>query len=282
MENVTRDELSIFLQEPEINHRNDIWLWFFLSKNNIHFSHHKKLPNNMRVLMAIQLSRKNHSPDDIKQTRKKYLLPEKNLKWITNEKRQIIWLERELSTIWERPRELSSYLSGRDYIVAIIDLWEADPTPKTTTIKNIEEKWKHHNSENSILEWFKDDNRKCVLAWEWLEKHPDRSVLLSKPFKDYEDLLIFFDQANITQDRKILCLEKTKKKWSQKKYRENLTGKSQYNFILSDESINTLNTLSKKIGISRARTLELLLDMESENHVYTPRIIEMIKLIKNL
>lgn len=67
-------------------------------------------------------------------------------------------------------------------------------------------------------------------------------------------------------------LEKLKKyaknRWYQKKHRDNLRGKKQQNFILSEKAISRLNTLSKKHGIKRSEVLELLLKLETDQNIY--------------
>ncbi|TEF26695.1 hypothetical protein IPC1486_13080 [Pseudomonas aeruginosa] len=45
-----------------------------------------------------------------------------------------------------------------------------------------------------------------------------------------------FDSTNLTPDQEPIFRE-FKSRWSQKKYRENLKGKAQYNFVLSDKAI---------------------------------------------
>lgn len=86
------------------------------------------------------------------------------------------------------------------------------------------------------------------------------------PFDSYEGLLIFFDKANFVHEQKLFHVEKIKKRWSQQKYRQNMSGKAQCNFILSERAIDRLNKLATTYDLSRAQILEILLQMESEKN----------------
>lgn len=63
------------------------------------------------------------------------------------------------------------------------------------------------------------------------------------------------------------------------KYRENLKGKAQYNFILSDKAIANLDKLANLHEISRAKVLEILLEMEAEKNDHIPERIRVLKLL---
>jgi hypothetical protein len=59
-----------------------------------------------------------------------------------------------------------------------------------------------------------------------------------------------------------LLIDTLKKKWSQKKYRDNLKGKQQYNCILSIKTLNNLSKLAEHYGMTRPEVLERLLNEE--------------------
>jgi hypothetical protein len=121
-----------------------------------------------------------------------------------------------------------------------------------------------------------------LFAGKWIHKNIQLEALLSiemkvrLPFKNYEDLLIYFDHSRFNHHQTILYIEKIKKNWSQKKYRQGLTDKDkgQYNFILSDKAMERLNNFAKDNELSRARILDMLLIMESEKHLYIPAMLK--------
>jgi hypothetical protein len=91
--------------------------------------------------------------------------------------------------------------------------------------------------------------------------------------------MIFFDQSNLIQDQINFYIEKIRRKWSQKKYRDGLIEKSQYNFILLHKAIKNLDQLANTYELSRAKVLEILLQMESEKNLY---ISEKVKLSRSI
>ncbi|PTU02195.1 hypothetical protein DBR45_13555, partial [Pseudomonas sp. HMWF031] len=161
-------------------------------------------------------------------------------------------------------------LHGMNRIHFITDYWMTDLTRKKITLDDIREKWQLQKKEDNQFKWFKDDNHKSALAWEWLSKNTSLLGGYNHCFEDFEDFLIFFDNINLIPEQKEFYIEKIKKRWSQQKYREKLTGKAQYNFILSDKAAAILDSLSTRYEISRARVIELLLEMEEIKNDHIP------------
>ena len=62
---------------------------------------------------------------------------------------------------------------------------------------------------------------------------------------------------HIAEKREIV--RTVKQAWSQRLYRQNLEGKKQYNFILSDEANRLLNELATTYKMSRPKTIEYLI-----------------------
>lgn len=63
------------------------------------------------------------------------------------------------------------------------------------------------------------------------------------------------------------------------KYRSNLLGKSQYNFILSDKAIRSLDKICEQHEISRARAIETLIAQEEINATYIAEKLKNSKLL---
>ncbi|KEX94036.1 hypothetical protein HA62_09865, partial [Pseudomonas putida] len=151
---------------------------------------------------------------------------------------------------------------------------------KTSLIKSLEQRWRDHKAHDKKYSWFKDDNQKCSLAYEWLQKNTYLTIFRT-PIETYEDLLIFFDNANYTSEKEELYIGKIKKLWNQRKYRSTLKGKSQYNFVLSDKTIEMLDKISEQHEISRARALEILVEIETEKGLYISEKLQNSKLLRN-
>ncbi len=273
------DQLSQILNETNHSLRYDIWLWLHLNYNNAGLQFGEMNSLSMRPKMANFLSTRLHFVETIKTIRRGQLLPEKSFDWINEDKRQIEWLIIKVGRHGIYPNLLSlPGLHGKDALICAIDQWNIDITQKQLSLNELENEWNNHKKGDKHFQWFKDENQKCLLAWEWINKNLTNHIPCP-PFEDYEDLMIFFDQSNLIPDQVKFYIEKIKRKWSQQKYREGLTGKSQYNFILSDKAIKNLDQLANTYDLSRAKILEILLQMESEKHLY---ISEKVKLSRSM
>ncbi|WP_449100306.1 hypothetical protein [Pseudomonas veronii] len=272
------DHLARVLGETKYNNRHDIWLWLHLTSNGVQFPPEEINNPGMRNKMANFISASPQIIEQIKRRRNEQLLPEKNLEWINEGKRQAEWLNTKI------PEHIgySGFipppgLLGKELLIARIDLWNVDITQKKLVLNELEKRWNEHKKGDNPFKWFKDEQQKCILAWEWISRNAFPETLLRQPFDNYEDLLIFFDQSKLIQDQKILYIEKIKRSWSQQKYREKMTGKQQYNFILSDKAISQLDKIAETNDLKRTQVLELLLQLETEMEARIPERLKRLR-----
>lgn len=275
------DVLSEILGDHEYSQRHDLWLWYKLFFYHQGFSE-LNLPNaGMRDKIAYYLQQNSWLINRFKQEKLNQLVPEKELAWITDDRRQIQWITRELQRVLNHnPLLLRLDLTGRDLLVAILDINPQDITEKTIILKNIEQDWLRHKAHDRKYVWFKNDDQKCQLAYDWLTKNAS-FFMHRTPFEKYEDILIFFDHANYSEEKEELYITKIKKAWNQKKYRTTLKGKSQYNFILSDKTIELLDEISIHHEISRARAIEILVEIEAQKGLYIVEKLKNSRILKN-
>lgn len=276
------DQLSLILNETTHSHRNDYWLWIYLTENNYHILPYELDNRGMREKMAsaIITAQAPNTVEIIKTTKNERLVPINDLDWITDEKRQAHWLLSKIESYTGPYRFIPpTGMSDKDLVIVKIDLWAVDLTHKKLALNDLQEKWNEHSKTDNLLKWFKDDNKKCTLAWEWLNTNALFPIWTRpvQPFREYEDLLIFFDKSQFIPDQKTLYIDKIKRKWSQQKYRQSLTGKAQYNFILSDKAIKRLDSLAETYDRSRTQIIEILLKMESEKNLYMPEQVRIDK-----
>ena len=231
--------------------------------------------------MARYLQSNTWRVDQLLQKRREQLIHKKHLEWVTNERRLVEWLTKELKKSTDHSQiEFPFNLSGKVLPIAVLDVWERDLTEKTSLIKNLEQRWREHKAHDKKYSWFKDDNQKCSLAHEWLQKNTYLSIFHT-PIETYEDLLILFDNANYTTEKEELYIGKIKKLWNQRKYRNGLKGKSQYNFVLSDKTVEMLDKIAEQHEISRARAIEILVEIETKKNLYISEKLENAKLLRN-
>ncbi|BFT61137.1 hypothetical protein [Pseudomonas moorei] len=279
------DRLARILDDTSHNRRHDIWLWIQLTTNNVQLSGDVNQPG-MRSTMTHVISSTSGLSEIIKNKETEQLLPEKCLEWINEGKRQVEWLSsklRERMNLSDSIAPLKSGLTGKDLLIASIDLWTINIKQKGSFLNELETSWNEHKKGDKQFKWFEDDEQKCILAGKLINKHIPLDGLLSitlsayQPIENHENLLIFFDHANLDKNQKSLFIERVKISWRQQKYRKNLTGKGQYNFILSDKAIARLDKLSETYELSRAKILDILLKMESEQNRYIPERIKLLK-----
>lgn len=277
------DVLSNVLPGIERDKRFDTWLWFYLGVHGARFDQSHFYGPSMKNLMANYISNNPGIVENIKSNAGYSLLPSEMLNWIGEDERQCCWLRRYLNGCqnnWLRlPPER---LLNRNLVVAMIDMLQEGLVQKKWIVLEMRRAWDQYVKNDGIFLWFKgeDEERKCELASKWLSNNDEVGSLLQVgSIRSHQELLMYFDQFMISQDKRLLCLSSVKKSWSQKKYRENLTGKKQYNFILSDRAINRLDKLAKNHDLKRVDVIEILLQMESEKHLY---IAEKMKIFKGL
>ena len=276
------DLLARILEDKTASHRRDLWLWFWLTGHRANLGTYAESRMGMRDKMAHYLNQNARLAQQIRDDKSHQLLPERQLDWLNEGNRQTEWILPKLMQFagytWNN---IPQDVFGKDRLILIIDLWKVGTTQKKLALDSFKIQWNDHKSGDKAYKWFKDNDKKSALAWDWLNKNTSFTVPYPKPFETYEDLLIFFDSANLTTEQKTLYIDRIKKRWSQQKYREGLTGKAQYNFVLSDKAIMNLEKLARLHEISRAKILEILLEMETEKNGYIPERIRILKLLNN-
>ncbi|WP_420030614.1 hypothetical protein ACN429_02425 [Pseudomonas oryzihabitans] len=274
------DALSKVLGETNVIFRHDIWLWHTLATFEKDFDSSPFHGIN-RDHIAQYLEAKPELVTELLQKRILQLVSNRELTWITDDPRLVLWLTKEALNATKYvldPHCLD--LAGRDLPIAILDVWPRDISDKRYIIKKLEQKWLQHKARDKKYAWFKDEDQKCSFAFEWLERNaPLFSCQTGQ--ETYGDLLIFFDGAGYTADREELYIGKIKKAWSQSKYRSSLKGKAQYNFVLSDKAIEALDRLSIQHEISRARIIEILIEIETKKGLYVTEKLKTVRLLQN-
>lgn len=266
------DKLSKTLNGIVADSRFTTWLWLYL-KNKYRLDLGEFKSHGMRDQMADLIIQSPPLKHEIEKQKSSHLLPDQNLEWITNDERQHKWVIDTLNKIpgFEHVA-MPPNLTGRALVIALIDFWSPILGQKAYEVRGIELNWKKHKQADRIFQWFNtlDEDQKCALAWEIISNKFSYLAVYKSPFKNHQELLIFFDQHNLIEAEKKLIVDAIKKRWSQNKYRAKMTSKKQYNFILSDKAISRLDKLAEKYDLKRTQVLEILLQMEAEKGIYIP------------
>jgi hypothetical protein len=277
------DDATEKLLDLGFNSREMTWLWFYLNRNGCDFAPDEFNDANTREQMATRTLWGSRTKEQVDHEINRLLLPEEYLEWITKDARQLKWLTRRIrnGTTWFFSIRTPTALLGREFVVAMIDVWDVDSSEKIKLLSDLARDWNQHKNQDRIFRWFQDEAspQRCKLAWEWLSKNEPKLTCDWRPFDRYSQVLDFFDYTAFSEAEKILRIEAIKKRWSQQQYRERMVGKKQYNFMLSDETISRLDELAETYNLKRPQILDILIQMEAENGIY---ISEKLKMIRSL
>lgn len=268
-----RDRLSELLNDPVQKNRHDIWLWLYLYYEfKADLSLESCNGETMRDEIARALERKERLVTRIPAAKDSHLLPDSSLHWIGDSERQYRWLLREieLMTGHHLTRGLV-HLTGRDRLIAMIDLWDMDLAKKATKVERLRQDWLRHKANDSAFEWFadkKDGTKRCLCAWEWLEKKYLSRFSRQTPISNYQELLMFFDEENFGPTELAAMISKIKNRWNRKQFDERAADKKQVNVMLSKTVIAQLDALANKHGLKRAQIIEQLIAGESETEIH--------------
>ena len=280
--------LARILEDTSIQRSYSIWLWHQLTILHDYRSWLGELNDpGMKLKMEKLLAKPDNSllSETIEKKRNQQLLSPNQFEWLNEGKRQAEWLNCRIATHLDfnqfmQPIKVEA--TGIDLLYATIDLWDTDIIEKANLIYKLRQDWTLHIRNDKQFHWFRDDEQKCSLAGKWLNSRHGFSILelpttVDGSLDNYEDLIIFFD--NCTKDQKNFYIGEIKKSWSRQKHRsrQSLIGKKQYNFVLSEKAISRLDQLSDTYELSRAKILDILLKMESEQNRYLPERIRLLK-----
>lgn len=263
------DVLGDILGKSRNSLRHQIWLWLYLYfEKDADLAPRTCNSETMSYEIVKAVTDQRLFIPRIAQEKDKYLLPEETLAWIENSKRETIWLTREVEHLSGLILPFTlTHLTGKDRLIALIDIWNIDIAEKERELENIYYYWKKHQARDVELEWFSDKKegmKRCTCAWEWLEKNYLSMSRLQRPISNYQELLIFFDGINTGPYERKAMVRDIKKRWHKKNFDERAADKKQVNLLLSKETIDQLDSPSQKHGLKRAQIVEALVAMEIE------------------
>lgn len=226
----------------------------------------------MRDVIARKLRRNTDLIKLINPEKDRYLVPDDSINWISGDERQYHWLLPRVNRLPDLrfPRGLV-HLTGRNHLIAMLDIWRVDITEKAHEIEVLHELWARRTAQDRDFEWFKDKKEgsgRCQCAWEWLQKNHLPSFTRHLPISNYQELLMFFDQEGLGHNEQKAIIQQIKKRWSRKQFDERSADKKQCNVMLSKSVIDLLDKLAGQHDLKRAQVLENLILMESEHRMY--------------
>ncbi|MDX5337319.1 MAG: hypothetical protein LPK13_14660 [Marinobacter sp.] len=262
------------------------WLWRYMLANRW------PLPNEVDVLpsergaMIANLILGEPAPNQVIQwildSRKNMLVGEDHFAWLEKgDDRLLIWTLSELEKYYAQIsaqlpiggfRPSSVYFvtpeNRRDEIILAMDMANATVEQKINFMANLRAGWAQVRTPDSDTRWISAKNHdQLVWAWEYLNK-AFKAMTLPQPVRDkdyYSCVLASLDnmQVHHLAERK-LFIEKMKKTWSQKKYRDSGKAKKPYYMPLSKEARSMLETLAEHREVSPHDFVEMLIQKAYE------------------
>lgn len=269
---ITREgPLSEIFSPYVVDRRFRNWLWLFIKINSIEF-HNVEYGSNYRKKMADFLLKNDLIKNQAMQCIEKGFASKEELEWISEGKRQTTWLITYLCNMLSLDKnKLPPSLTNREIVITIVDYYSFKPNQLSFFINSLQLSWRAQEKKDRIYDWFKaknEERERCDFAWEWLKKYATDQETDNSGERNHDDLILLFEKIPKSEDWRELAIEKIKKAWSQQRYRQNMKGKRQCNFILSDKSNNLLDILSEKYDLSRTEIIEVLIKAEAEKETY--------------
>ncbi|EMB9987028.1 TPA: hypothetical protein N2B89_004598 [Pseudomonas aeruginosa] len=262
--------------------RDDIWLWFYLAlRGKALYRSEAMNPRTMSEQMAESIKSFRLSPEEIAVDQSRQMVSEEHITWISNCKRQLAWIQHRLNRD-ESIRTLdiySSALTKKEMLIAKMDCSGSAPRDKESQVIGLKQDWDEQTRLDKQLSWVQETNEAgaCRHVVEWMRKHQPEQEFPDTVPKTLQDLLIASDAWTWSDVERKYCISTARRLWRQALRRKKAKGKKQYNFILSDKAIKRLDRFSKDNELSRARVLEILLQMEEEKDLYLKEQIRVLR-----
>lgn len=143
---------------------------------------------------------------------------------------------------------------------------ELDAKQQQDLLDSLKSMWFEIEEDTSVTSWLEDNN---VSQWQWaysyLQNVKTRPLPLAwTSHKDSEkrDIVIATIDLSNNLDRKALLIDKMKKAWSQKKFREKSNGKKPYSISMTQNTKQKLNALAEENELKINEMVEQLIQNE--------------------
>ncbi|WP_312125740.1 hypothetical protein [Pseudomonas sp.] len=267
------DNLSELLNHTGRNNRHDVWLWLCLYvREKLDLDLATCNGATMRDEIARALKIHPRFINRIPEYKDHDLVPNELLKWITKDERQYQWLYPKVDKLtgYSFPLGLI-HLTRREHLIAMLDIWQIDIAKKAREIEFLSDHWRRHTAADSQFDWFadkKEGTKRCVFAWNWIEKNLLGPVSRQLPIANYREMLMYFDQAELGPNELKAIIKDIKNRWNRQQFNDRNSHKRQLNVMLSISVIDQLDVLADRYNLKRPEVLETLIKLESESPVH--------------
>lgn len=166
-----------------------------------------------------------------------------------------------------------AFNTDRDYVserhIDIITAFhngEADIEMQQDILEQLKVKWQDVRSNETIVNWLEENNPKhWAWAWTYLQNITQRPLEQAWiPSSDTEKKAAVIATIDLSDnvDRSALIIDKMKKAWSQKKFREKSSGKKPYSISMTLNTKQKLNALAEEKDMKINEMIEFLVNNE--------------------
>ncbi len=252
------------------------WLWYHLVQIGAPMPpEHTVARSDRQSTIAGILSTATNPQEQIRHIKAAHtnlVMSEDHLKWLDkDDDRLLVWVLARLQEMYFRAQLQPHFQvhstapeARRDEIILALDLWNLPVDQKISFLHDCRNRWAQARTPDADTQWIDPKDRaQLTWAWEYLNK-AFKAMLLPPPASTrdyYVCVLASLDNLSLGHPaEKKLFIEKMKKTWSQKKYRDSGKAKKPYYMPLSKEAKSMLETLATKNEMRPHDLVEALIE----------------------
>jgi hypothetical protein len=159
--------------------------------------------------------------------------------------------------------------NAADRHIDILDAFyngEADTQQQQDLLEELKAKWQEIRFNETIVNWLEENNpSQWTWAWSYLQNITQRPLEQAWiPANAIEKKAVVIATIDLSDnvDRKALIIDKMKKAWSQKKFREKSSGKKPYSISMTLNTKQKLNALAEEKNMKINEMVEYLVRNE--------------------
>lgn len=250
------------------------WAWSFLQMSTIYpLGPNSSITQKKQILISYinNIQNKEEYIKNLKINMENNLVPLEHLDWIDkNDNRKLIWLLNriQLDLNLTLPIGFNNTLY-KDFLSTLDSIIILDINSKITLIQNKKIEWGTIKTPEKEIVWLDKSNKmQLTWAWEYLNKFYKNINPFHPPQNNeelYNAILASFDNQSygFPSDKK-LFMDRMKKTWSQKKFRDSGKAKKPYHIPLTKSTQAQLEKLAKFKNLRKDQVIEELITKEYE------------------
>lgn len=267
-----KDSLSAFLGDDNADLRFENWLYGWLAAEP-----DSQLPvkacgmqkSNLRYAMLRDLETRDVTGSMVIHQRSEMLIPKECFDWFDDSKRFLEWFRGTFTKYPFAKGSSQLNISHKGMCILAIDCSPINRDEKAYDISSKMNDWLQKKDIGKHFDWIKESNDEQAVKQAFICAIDFRQNLnYSTTPESHEDLLIRFDWQELTYIEAKTISTNARRKISQSKYKRESKTKKQLNVFISNTSIEKLESICKKHGLSKTKVIEILVESESEKNIY--------------